>query len=678
MSGSTSPTFLLGDYAVAAANLVHGGRAAYSYANNDSGAEITPFVDLASTSPYAFTDCSGWVNYALTSVAPIHEAVLAAARNDPKFNLGFVNAYDPDTAGGTRQVTLDESKHWQWARAFVLASAFKAADGAHGFSSVTDFSTLRSGDLIAYATGIYTDPSNPNAATDPRLAYTGDTGHTMVVSGPAVLAWQAVGPSPLSTAQVSFQRDGTETLSSSAVAVYAVPVVDSSILPHMQNLTGFTQPATDDRPLAPDGKSYRLPADLADLPDGLMKSELSGGGLGTGTMWFSVDGNQRVLQFRFGLQDAWHANTIDTAASLITAVRMDSTVTLDSMLAVTLMANRTDSIEGESYAFPEHLQGPGGLNVSGTGTLTLTGSNSFTGGIVLNGVSLLLQDAGSAGTGIITTAAGTANTITVGHGAVHVAAAGNDTISATQGGSTVTGGHSLVFLGPSGASTVSGGSGSATISGGAGGHYAGGSAGHNLLFSAQGQATLAGGGSGDILVGNSHDVLLAAAGNATLFGGNDAVLADNVGSTAVLGDGRSTAFGSADRDTVYGGNGNAVVVGGNGATTVVGGQGDLTIWAGNAMLTAFGGTGASHLVVGSAANDVAIGEGAFTVDVIAGHAGGQLRVGGFRLGTDHIALSGYRGGSITRSVADGSLTLTLPDDTKLTLIGVASLDANPF
>ncbi len=338
-------------------------------------------------------------------------------------------------------------------------------------------------------------------------------------------------------------------------------------------------------------------------------------------------------------------------------------------LPVILRSDTTVTTSGTA-TFSGSISGSAALTASGAGTLALSGVSSFTGGVVLDGASLVLSSGQAAGTGAITTAAGTSNAITVSHGGVRVVGGGQDTVSAAEAGSTVTGGQSLLFLGAIGGSTVGGGAGSATVLGGAGGLYQGGAAGQNQLFSTGGGATLAGGGAGDLLVGGAGDVLLAAAGNATLFAGTGSTVADADGSTAVLG-GAATVFGSAGQDTMYGGAQDVLVLGGSGATTVVGGAGALTAMAGAGSLTEFGGSGGGTLVAGSGSATLVVGTGAQTLEVLAGHAGGAISVTGFRVGTDQIALAGYDPATLGTATAGGALTLTLPDATTITLAGIA-------
>jgi len=82
----------LSDFALAVAALVRApGSTAYTHETLGRGAAEMPIAFLTGTSqPSIYMDCSDWVNYALNSVAPIHQAVVTAERHDPRFNPGRV------------------------------------------------------------------------------------------------------------------------------------------------------------------------------------------------------------------------------------------------------------------------------------------------------------------------------------------------------------------------------------------------------------------------------------------------------------------------------------------------------------------------------------------------------------------------------------------------------------
>ncbi|MCQ8239471.1 hypothetical protein [Rhizosaccharibacter radicis] len=671
----------LSSFAIAAAALVNAssGRDAYSYDNRDTGtilpdgsAQLVPVVDLSDPAgAYSFTDCNGWVNYALNSLAPVHQAVLAAARDAGKFNVpapldGFTYKNGEKVP---EQVTVQEARK-PMPRAFVMQDVFSqapaigdAAASSDGFRRISDFSGLQPGDLIAYTLGRYTDLS------DASLPWPGDTGHVMIVTQSQAL----------SIADMS--QAARQTLDAmGATQVFAVTAVDSSSVVHDDDSRAFT---TDDK----GARSYDLTEADREAAAALgVKSTPEGGGLGSGTFQFATNAAGAPVAFRFSVRDGWQSPVRgDTLA--ISAARLDQTIDLDKVdtgghpLEVTLMANRQSVLGGVDHAITETITGSNGLLVDGDGTLTLSAANSFSGGIALHGTGLVLNAGGAAGTGSITTAAGTANRIDIQMGAATVRGGGRDTITAAGGGSVITAGQSLLFAGQ-GASTVDGGSGSVTVSGGGGGTYKGGAAGHNRLSATGEGATLVAGGAGDLLVGHGADRLFAASGNTTLVGGANSTLVAADGTLSFEGTGTTTVFGGQGRDIVVGsqaapaGSGaghELVVVAGSGQTTVFGGNGAATIWAGRGDVTAVGGTGTELFVAGSGQNSLWIGEGAATVMSFAGKAGGHLDVHGFRAGKDTLSLQNYGAGSITRSIADNSLTLTLTDRTSITFVGVTDI-----
>ncbi|MCQ8277254.1 hypothetical protein NFI95_02165 [Acetobacteraceae bacterium KSS8] len=665
MTDNPLPASHLSALSVAAAALVHGpdGATAYSYAVAGKGTDApTLLIDLKAASPFSYTDCNGWVNYALNSTAPLHFAVANASRLATEFNTG-------SQAKGTG-LSLDESAQ-PFARAFVLAHDFAAAPtlgsgaGSGGFLRVANFADLRAGDVIAYATGQYADP------TDPDLPPTSDTGHVMIVTGAAV----------------SLGADFDPTVSTiggpdPVADIYAVSIVDSSDVVHMQqNTSGL---GIDNRPIVPDSKYYNYELSDRDRDDAPAGSDPKAGGLGTGTMYFAVDSAGAAVGFKFNEHGSWQSNQIAGSSALngllLTAARLDPSIDLSKLpqtsfnaqgqLEVTLMANRDTGLAGLET---ETISGQHGLLVDGSGLLTLNAANpDFSGGIELRGVGLALAVAGAAGTAPVTTDAGTSNSITVMAGSAVIHALGNDTVSAAEGGSVVSGGGSLLFVG-AGASTVDGGSGSATISGGAGGVYKGGTSGNNIIHGA-GSSTVMGGGSGDQLHGGVGDMLVAANGNTTLFGGTCDVLVDADRSFAFSGQ-QAVLFGSeAGQSDVVAGTGDFLLVGRGGATTVFGGTGGSTTWAGSANLTDVAGSGTGTLVVGSGETALWINQEAGKQDILAvgGAGGGSATVLGFRAGTDHFSTAGDVG-VVSRSVSNGSLTVSLSDHTTITFVGVATI-----
>ncbi len=399
----------LADFALAVATAVHdpGGSTAYTYDTATIGPLQVPQIDLSvATAATVYTDCSGWVNFVLASVAPLHAAVAAAERMLPLFNPPDpVEAYNPDDPAHPLRLTVHEA-HWPWARAEVLTHLFDTAPdhGSDGFRQVTDFARLQAGDLIAWSLGIYSDLDNPDSGSQPDLVATANTGHTMVVAGGPVRVPMALAAGP--------------TLSSEAVKVYAVPVVDSSSVPHFGPVPGFTQPLADDRDYT------SLPPDL---PDGGVGYKP--GGLGTGTIWFAVNAAGEAIQYRVGETDSWYASPSTPtdpqadALVVIAAGRMTRQIELagemlgaNGLLLVETYPNAAPGFGGAATV-DARLTGAGGLLLGRQTGLVLDARSSFTGGITLaDGSTLQINAAGAAGKGAITFAEDADATLILGAG----------------------------------------------------------------------------------------------------------------------------------------------------------------------------------------------------------------------------------------------------------------------
>ncbi len=206
----------------------------------------------------------------------------------------------------------------------------------------------------------------------------------------------------------------------------------------------------------------------------------------------------------------------------------------------------------------------------------------------------------------------------------------------------------LTFVNGGGSSTVYGGfgssgTGSATVFGGKGGGiFQGGKTGHNVLLGQEGTVTLFGGGEADLLyvAGVGNNLLVAGAGNETLLG------AVNSGGSYYFA-GNNTASAAASTQIAAGSN----------ADTIIAGTGNPTV---------DGGLGADLLVFAN------------------GQAGGSTVIDGFRAGEgDRVMLVRYEAGELDRAlsraqVANGSTTLTLSDNTRITFSGVGNLNGESF
>lgn len=268
----------LAAFAAEAVTAVARGRTAYFYhlKKKTSGdksvmvATTPPDIDLDATPPFAFVDCSTWVNYAVSAVAPHHAAAINAAREADIFNPPSWTIL-PYPRGST-PIPMQEAQQ-PWARANVATYFFAhLADPANGFTRVTAITDLQAGDLLAWSLGIFADPANPDAVDDPSLTRASDTGHVVIVAGPAVPGQARRVSDKVWPEDFGLGRDpGTGEF----YKVYAVPVVDASDLAH-----------------AHDSRDYdTLPEPH---PQGAKR-----GGLGSGTLFFSVDASGAPQQFCF-------------------------------------------------------------------------------------------------------------------------------------------------------------------------------------------------------------------------------------------------------------------------------------------------------------------------------------------------------------------------------------------
>ncbi len=215
-----------------------------------------------------------------------------------------------------------------------------------------------------------------------------------------------------------------------------------------------------------------------------------------------------------------------------------------------------------------------------------------------------------------------------------IGGSGKMTVMGGQGGSlTVFGGAgALTFQGGAhDAETVVGGTGAETIHAAAtGGDYFGGSGGSQMFAT----------GAGSFLIGDvGGDVLTASA-----FGGD--------GMVAGAGNETLNGAGSSWENVLFGGSGSDTVMLGHGADSFIGGSGAATVQIGSGNAALF------------------VGSGAELFSFQAGHTGGSDVISGFRVGTDHLRLSG--GLAVAGSSSGGGMTsIRLTDGTQIHLAGVS-------
>ena len=217
-----------------------------------------------------------------------------------------------------------------------------------------------------------------------------------------------------------------------------------------------------------------------------------------------------------------------------------------------------------------------------------------------------------------------------------IGGAGNMTVMGGAGGSlTVFGGAgTMQFQGGShDLETVVGGSGRETIHAAAsGGDYFGGSGGSQMFATGTGNF-LIGAVNGDVLTASSFggDGMVAGAGNETLNGA-----------------------GSTWENVLFAGSGSDTVMLGHGADSFVGGSGTATVQIGSGHAALF------------------VGSGAERFSFQAGRTGGSDVISHFRVGTDHLQLSG--GLAVAGSSSGGGMTsIRLTDGTQIHLAGVSGV-----
>jgi len=179
---------------------------------------------------------------------------------------------------------------------------------------------------------------------------------------------------------------------------------------------------------------------------------------------------------------------------------------------------------------------------------------------------------------------------------------------------------------------------------------------------------------GDLIFGGTSglDTLQGGLGATTIGGGVGGTLIaqGSVGQLLAAGSGTTTIIGSAagGNDTLFAGasdSSHAYITGGSGVDTVVLGGGTADIFSGTGTMDIFGGSGA------------------FSLDFVAGFAGGLENVLGFNTSTDTINLTGFANGTAAQVLADaqvsgGSTVLTLPDGSEIVLFGTTGLTINNF
>ena len=142
----------------------------------------------------------------------------------------------------------------------------------------------------------------------------------------------------------------------------------------------------------------------------------------------------------------------------------------------------------------------------------------------------------------------------------------------------------------------------------------------------------------------------------------------------------NSIWGGSGNDTINGGTGPETITGGSGNDLINGGTGSDSIWGGSGNDTIYGGTGPETISGGSGDAQIYTGTGP---DLIRdGGSGAHDTVFGFNH-ADGISFTGENANSIQHVVAtsqeyNGNTTLSLPDGSTITLVGVTHIDSSFF
>ncbi len=162
-----------------------------------------------------------------------------------------------------------------------------------------------------------------------------------------------------------------------------------------------------------------------------------------------------------------------------------------------------------------------------------------------------------------------------------------------------------------------------------------------------------------MLATGGADTVWVGSGSSTVYSGS--------GSIVFSGDGESLIIDASTYNT------SDLVVGGSGNSTIYGGAGnDLFFATGGGATTILEGSGTEEVVLGSGPTSVTGGSGTDLYHVTAGTAGGSYVISGFKIGTDQIRLFNYGNTAPQQVAAGGNLTLTLSDNTRITLLNVTA------
>jgi hypothetical protein len=309
--------------------------------------------------------------------------------------------------------------------------------------------------------------------------------------------------------------------------------------------------------------------------------------------------------------------------------------------------------------------------VSGAYDLAVAGNSGKTGSYQITALS----------SGVSSVDAGSGSTAsTIPSGSNYVSTEGANTIFASGGATTVNSAiGSPVIFGNSSSLNFVGGSGSATVIGGSSKNTVTGGSGKLLLFAVSTTTFTGGAGAATVIGGQGALTATLGSGGGEMFGGTGAA---NTLSVATGSTGNAALVGTGSGDVLTdAGKGEDFLVAGAGAETLNASKSTGVLdafFGGSGADYMIGGAGQSYFVAGSGNETLTGGSGLSEFVFIPGSTSRVDTITNFNSG-DIIALFGYGGSGAgvnavhNASVANGSTTLTLSDNTQIILQGFTSL-----
>jgi hypothetical protein len=330
------------------------------------------------------------------------------------------------------------------------------------------------------------------------------------------------------------------------------------------------------------------------------------------------------------------------------------------------------------------LAAPSGQNVleGGTGNATMFGGAGSTTMVGATGATTMV---GGAGGNVMEGGAGPA-VMFDGFGAMSVVGGtGSATIVGLGGADTigVTSSDNLIGVGPGNAILTSGGAADTIIAGGGSDQMT--VNGASLLFAGSGALSLTtGAGSATLVAGAGSDTVTAGAGGGLFYSGFGA----NNLLTATNGNATMTGLGTGDLIQTEGSGAALLIDGAGGANETLSAEtstGNVTLIGGGADVFDLG-AGSDQVRVGPGGGTINEGAGASLLFFVNGDEGSAVTINHFKVGTDLVSFQGYAASSSAyaaqvlagATVANGSETLTLGDQTKITFVGIQGLTTSSF